>query len=47
MHRLMLYLLQLASMSDDKTVVKAPTSCPPQDPKDQPKPCACTSGPTL
>ena len=35
-----------AFMSDDKTVVKAPTSCPPQDPSDQPKPCDCTSGPT-
>ena len=36
-----------ASMSPDKTVVKAPTCCPPQDPRDQPKPCDCTSGPTL
>ncbi len=36
-----------AFISEDKTVVKAPTSVPPQEPRDQPKPCDCTSGPTF
>ena len=40
-------LVAAADISDDKTVVKAQTSVPPQDPSDQPKPCDCTSGPTL
>ncbi len=38
-------LVAAADMSADKTVVYAPTASPPQDPSDQPKPCACTSGP--
>ena len=32
---------------NQSVIVKAPTSCPPQDPRDQPNPCVCTSGPTL
>ena len=34
-------------MALDQVVVKAPTSSPPQVPKDQPKPFACTAGPTV
>ena len=36
-----------ALIAPDNVVVKAPTSSPPQVPKDQPKPFACTAGPTV
>ena len=35
-----------AFIAPDSVVVKAHTSSPPQVPKDQPKPFACTAGPT-
>ena len=39
-------ILVAESVIPEASVVeKAPTSSPPQDPSDQPKPCACTSGP--
>ena len=34
-------------IAPDNVVVNAPTSSPPQVPKDQPKPFACTAGPTV
>ena len=33
-------------IAPDKVVVGSPATSPPQDPKDQPKPYACTAGPT-
>ena len=36
-----------AFIAPDSVVVKAPTSSPPQVPRDQPKPFACTAGPTV